>query len=251
MFSVIAAALVAASQPVAAPAAEEAPQPVSRPEGAEKPAELTRELRAKITPPTFVSGDRAPYPEEAKALGHHGEARVSVTIDETGSVTAAEIRKSTKSELLDASALATARSARFTPALDADGEPMPLSFVVPYEFYKSKSSEPGGGLVRYSCADFTLDTDWWESLEQVDDRGRPEKTQLENMLLGLRTIVAGRGELIPTDPKRFLQMMEDHRKGWAKAREKCRANPDKLLIDYLDNRKAIERLSEMTARERR
>ena len=251
MLFVIAAALAAAGQPVAASAAAQEPQPVARPGGVERRAERDRQQSRDITPPTFVSGDRAPYPEEAKALGHHGEARVAVTIDASGAVTQAEIRKSSMSELLDASALETARAAQFTPALDADGQPVPLTFLVPYEFYKSKSPEAGGGLVRYSCADFTLDTDWWDGLGQLNDRGKPQKTQLETMLLGLRSIVAGRGSLIPTDPKAFRKMMDDHEKNWAAARTKCRAHPDKLLIDYLDNREAIVRLSQATARESR
>ena len=242
MITVLAAALVAASQPAPAEGADAAEA---------EPTKLSEEERRKITPPKFVSGDRAPYSDEAKALGHHGEVRILVSVDESGRVRSAQVRQTSHSELLDASALETARSAQFTPALDAEGQPMPLDLIVPYEFYKSKSSEPGGGLVRYSCADFTLDTDWWDSLGLTNDRGKPEKTQLETMLLGLRTISSGtRGSIFPTDPKAFVKMMEDHRKNWSKAREKCRANPDQMLIKYLDNRKQIERMSEMAMRER-
>ncbi len=181
-------------------------------------------------------------------LGHHGKAVVRISIDTAGAVTLAEIADSSRSDLLDASALATARTARFTPALDGNGNPLPLTFLAPYEFYKSQSSEPGGGLVHYNCADFTLDTDWWESINPVVD-GKREKTRLEIMLLGLRVIAASNDSLFPGDAESFRNVMDAHRRNWAKAREKCRANPDRLLVDYLNQRKAIERLSEMEARE--
>ena len=197
------------------------------------------------TKPTFISGEQPDYPDEARALGHHGEVRITVTIDEAGAVTNAELGQTSHSDLLDASALETARGAKFTPALDTDGRPMPLTFLVPYTFDNATSSEPGGGLVRYGCSAFTRDMDWWDSLGLNNENGKPAKTRLETMLLGFRVMFGARG----LDGLRTT--MDDHDRNWAKAREKCRANPDKLLIDYLDNRKEIERLSKIEARRAR
>jgi TonB family protein len=219
--------LLALAAMVVSPAAAQHVSPVATPV-----------LKAK---PKFLSGDEAAFSETAKALGHHGSVLVDVEIDRSGTVLAAVLKKSSGSDLLDGAALAAAKTAKFTPALDASGVAVPLKFVVPYGFYQYQSIEPGGGLVRYSCASFTKEMDWWDATHP-EINGKPESSQLYTMLLGLRMMSNPGGMMAAFSGGKGVAV---HKAQWAQTREKCRANPNKLMIDYSDQKEMIIRLSKV------
>jgi hypothetical protein len=147
------------------------------------------------------------------------------------------------SDLLDVAALAAAKTARFAPALDSDGKAVPLKFVAPYEFSQARSSEPGGGLVRYRCAAFTRDMDWWDSTHPDSD-GKGTKDEIYHMLLGLRVLTYPGGMMAGFKDGK---VSKEHKADWTNARKQCRANPDRLLVDFLEQRAYILALSKSEA----
>ena len=78
-----------------------------------------------------VSKPQPPYPPAAKAAHAQGVVTVQVTVDETGSVTAAKAVAG--HPLLQAAAVAAAKQAKFSPTLLA-GKPVRVSGVLTYNF---------------------------------------------------------------------------------------------------------------------
>ncbi len=193
--------------------------------------------------PHFISGSEAEFPAEAKALGQHGTVMIGFEIDASGAVLNAYVKRSSGSDLLDASALATAKTARFSPAFDANGTAIPLKFQAPYDFYQSRSSEPGGGFVHYRCSAFTAEMDWWEAT-QPEKEGRRDRDEVYSFLLGLRVISFPGGMMAGL---RDGKVTGAHEKDWNNARKKCRANPDALVVDYLEQRDMLLALAKQEA----
>jgi TonB family protein len=194
---------------------------------ASAPAPVTLKVK-----PRFLSGDEAEFPADAKALGHHGTVMIGFEIDSSGTVTSSYVKHSSGSALLDASALATSKTARFSPAIDASGTPMSLKFQAPYKFYQSKSSEPGGGFVLYRCLALTAERDWWDSTHPDSD-GNGEKDENYQFLPGLRVMTYPGGMMAGL---RDGMVTKAHEVDWDKARKKCRANPDELVVNQLEQR---------------
>lgn len=210
-------------------------------QGAAEPSK-TNHVLVKVKP-RFVSGSEAEFPPEAKALGHHGTVMIGFEVDATGAALNAYVKRSSGSDLLDASALATAKAARFSPALDANSTAIPLKFQAPYDFYQSRSSEPGGGFVHYRCAAFTAEMDWWD-VTHPEKEGRRDRDEVFSFLLGLRVISFPGGMMAGL---RDGKVTGAHEKDWNNARKKCRANPDALVVDYLEQRDMLLALAKQEA----
>jgi len=89
-------------------------------------------LGAGITRPGVVSQPRPPYPDEAMHRKLQGRVLLEAVVREDGSVGAVRVTQSLDSKYgLDASAVATLRRWRFTPARDTNGQP--VAVVVPIE----------------------------------------------------------------------------------------------------------------------
>ena len=195
--------------------------------------------------PKFLRGDRADFPAEAKALGHHGTAVVEFVIDAAGAVSSATLRTSTGSSILDEAALTTARTAGFTPARDSGGNAIALKFVTGYEFYQSKSNVPGGGLVHYTCDAFTREMDWWDA-QHPDRTNKNGKDQLETMLVGFRLMFQS-GGAFAGGVDGFRKKSAEHDAAWSAARKDCRANPSSLFVDHFDIKDLLIRLANVAA----
>jgi len=78
-----------------------------------------------------ISKPQPPYPAAAKAARAQGVVTVQVTVDETGSVTAA--RAVTGHPLLQAAAAAAAKQAKFSPTL-LSGQPVKVTGLLTYNF---------------------------------------------------------------------------------------------------------------------
>lgn len=89
-------------------------------------------LHAAKTPPQFLTGSQPVYPEQLKARGEMGEAKITTHIDATGAVTDASVKSATHEEF-GAAALAAVKAWRFKPA-EEDGKPIAMSVTVPLRF---------------------------------------------------------------------------------------------------------------------
>lgn len=77
----------------------------------------------------FTSND---YPQKALFKGEHGTVRVTLVIDETGATQKCLVYKSSGSERLDQTTCdVLLERAKFEPAIDENGEPMPSLYVAP------------------------------------------------------------------------------------------------------------------------
>ena len=193
--------------------------------------------------PKFLSGDDAEFPAEAKALGHHGTVIVGFKIDSSGAVVSSYVKRSSGSPILDESALATSKTARFSPAMDTTGTAIPLEFQAPYDFYQSKSDEHGGGFVHYRCSALTAEMDWWESTHPDND-GKGQKDEIYHFLLGFRVMTSPRGMM---EGLRDGKVIKAHDADWDNVRKKCRKNPDALVVDFLEKRALLLELAKQEA----
>jgi TonB family protein len=202
---------------IGAAAEDAAPPPVSAP----NPAPAS----AKFTPPKFLSGPEPIFPDAAKAAGEHGKVVVSGTIDVDGRLHDPKVDVSSKSELLDASALAAATAAVFEPARDEHGVAIAKHAQVPYDFSNARTAGKGGGALRYRCDQFVRDYDWWYKTWPAD-----QHDDFYLMVLGYDSLIALRsGNLgdIAESNKNF----ESH---WRATIEDCRKSPDKLFVDVIE-----------------
>lgn len=213
----IAALFLAAQQPAA-------------PQGApaESPAmTAARANRARLkTTAVFKSGPRAEIPEAALAAGEFGKVTVSGIIGADGRFSELKVVDSSRSERLDAAALAAAAASVFEPARDAAGEPIAILARMPFEFTNAKSAGKGGGVLRYRCDQFARDYDWWYRTWPAD-----KHDDFYFLVLGFSTIAKSQGANGRLDYEKFGSVNKDFDARWRAAVEACRAKPDRLFID--------------------
>jgi TonB family protein len=178
---------------------------------------------AKSTHPKFLSGPEAEFPDAAKAAGEFGKVAITGTIDVDGRLHDPKVEVSSKSDLLDASALAAASAAVFEPAHDEQGAAVAKHARIPYDFSNAKTPGKGGGALRYRCDQFVRDYDWWFKTWPADKRD-----DFYLVVLGYNTIAAMRGNQFPADAAKNF---ESH---WRATVEDCRKKPEKLFIDVID-----------------
>ena len=180
---------------------------------------------ANATHPKFLSGPIAEFPDAAKAAGEFGKVIVSGTIDVDGRLHDPKIEVSSKSDLLDASALAAASAAVFDPAHDEQGTPVAKHAQVPYNFSNANTPGKGGGALRYRCDQFVRDYDWWFKTWPDD-----KKSDFYLLVLGYETLLSMRGGSLQVQPD-AAKNFDIH---WRATVESCRKKPDKLFIDVID-----------------
>lgn len=180
-------------------------------------------------PPRFLRGAPHVYPPEARAAGHFGKITLSGVITPEGRVVEPRIEESSRSELLDRAALAEFASQEFAPARNRKGEAVATRVRMQIEYDKTLSAT--GGLLGYSCADFTTDMDWYEA-------AFPERTAGDLDLYDLLVRFRSRGL---ADPNARRRAVEAHGEDWAQARAACRERPGELFIDQLSIGAALKR----------
>jgi protein TonB len=116
----------------------------SGPESAETQAtgshagDSTTSLSTTVAVPTFIpprplSEILPKYPLGARRSGFEGVVKVSVLVDERGTVTGIDVLSSSGHASLDQAVLDAYRHARFAPALQ-DGKPVAGRLVIPVRF---------------------------------------------------------------------------------------------------------------------
>jgi len=176
--------------------------------------------------PRFLSGPHAKLPEAERLAGHNGTVIVSGIVDVSGNFTEIRLRQSTGAPVLDQLALDAAKATRFTPASDESGTPLSVPVSMPFEFYASQSSEPGGGLVHYRCDQFVRDTDWWHS---THPEAKWSDYKLYTFMVGFA--VLSNQNKNPVERFKAGGLIREQWPHWIQA---CREHPDQLFIDQTD-----------------
>lgn len=217
-----------------APEGTQAATPTETPEMIEARANNPRVK----TPPKFLSGAEVEetVPEEARAIGAHGTVVIKGIIDRNGNLIQAWVATSSKSALLDETALSGAQKAKFEPAKDAGGNPIATLASLPFTFENIYTPGPGGGILRYRCDQFVRDQNWWRATWPAERR---DQTYL--MAIGVGLMAEG----LNLEAARRLN--RDFPKRWDAAIEACRKKPDALFVDMLKPEgKAMRAIAERT-----
>lgn len=216
--------------------------PAEPPAKAPTPPRKAASMGEDPTLPKFISGPEAPYPEAEKALGHHGTVTIVATLGVDGKLIDPVIAESSGAPVLDRISLEAARGALFSPARDAAGKPVERRIRIPYDFTRYRSNEPGGGLVRYGCAMFVQDMDWWRATFPEREWSKHELYLMLRGLTALRDLtLLGAGDMV----KRIGRENAAFDRRWHKALAECRKAPDKRLADVIQPEgKMIDRLAD-------
>lgn len=223
MFRMLLAAALAAAQPAVEPGAAETPPP--------GPSASWREAIAnrpsiKVAP-TFVDGPRAHLPESEKALGHHGTVLIEGIIGTDGRMAEARVKRTSHAPVLDQIALEAAMASTFTPARGADGAPLAVVIVMPFDLVAYKS-EQGMGIMQYTCEQFVRDMDWWISVNPEKPFSAHELHQLESGMEFAAAISRANG-----DYARLKGFSSDFDQRWLAAIDYCRRKPKVLQRDAI------------------
>ncbi len=89
--------------------------------------------RWPLSPPRLRGEAQPPYPEAARRTGIEGTVLVKAHVLASGSVDAAEVRRSAGHPDLDHAALDTIRRAHFVPA-ERGGQPVAVWVEIPVQF---------------------------------------------------------------------------------------------------------------------
>lgn len=176
---------------------------------------IANKARAKSAP-DFIKEPKYVRPESAILAGEFGEVVLSGIIGEDGKFREARVLVSSRSAILDATALAAVPQMLFAPARDADGKPLSIPANLPLE-YSQTDFHDQKGLLQYQCAQFVRDYDWWYRTWSTDKENRIFKTL--------------RGFVVMADMK--SNQTGDFSSEWKQAVEACRISPHKLMLDML------------------
>ncbi len=114
--------------PVSIPATVAAPAKANRGRSAKTAGNSAKTLGdTAASPPRLLRKVRPAYPEIARSGGWEGTVELTLSVDARGHVSRVRLRRSSGHSVLDAAALAAARSYEFSPAL-AEGRPIEWTF---------------------------------------------------------------------------------------------------------------------------
>ncbi len=120
--------------------------------------------------PNALRSPEPPYPAEARERGEHGEVVVRGVVQANGAMTGVSVEQSSRSEALDAAALAAFRSWTFEQAEPDDKRP--LSVTRRFSFQKDTTYE---GVEHKSCREAATDMAWF-------DRTHPDGNRVKDNL---------------------------------------------------------------------
>lgn len=188
-------------------------------------AAIANKSHAKSAP-SFIKEPDYTRPEAARLAGEFGEVILSGIIGADGKFSEPVIAVSSRSDAIDAAALASVPTMLFEPARDAEGKPLAIPAKLPLE-YANVNFHGANGLAGYRCEQFVRDYDWWYRTWPADKQDRVFKTL--------------RGFVVLADMKSGKQSQATFETEWKTAIESCRQSPDKLMIDMLKPHGALIR----------
>lgn len=219
MFSLAAASALALLAP---PPVQDAPPAAARQDVPARSAPAVNRTQSNNLP-RRQTGPETILPEASRAIGEHGEVHVSAHIGIDGSVSEVKLAQSSRAPTLDRLALDIVAQSVFTPGKDANGNPAAMTITFPLKFDNLRANSRSNGVLSYSCAQFVRDQDWWNAT-WGDTK---EKDDFYSMMLGLAMLSRKGGIAAPG----FSEAIEDFRKLFETTIRKCRATPDKLVLD--------------------
>lgn len=184
---------------------------------------LANKARA-TTVPSFIKQPDYIRPEAARSAGEFGEVVLSGIIGGDGKFAEPKVKTSSRSALIDATALAAVDAMLFEPALDADGNALSIPANLPLEYSQVAFHGPAG-LAQYRCDQFVRDYDWWYRTWPADQQDRVFKTL--------------RGFAVVDDMR--TGKSTDFDAEWKSGIESCRTSPKKMMLDQLKPHGALFR----------
>ncbi len=208
----------ASLQPKASPVAHEPKSPLL--------AEATANKARMKMRPYMRSEPEYIRPKAAIAAGEFGEVLVTGIVGEDGKLYEPVIKTSSRSDILDKTALAEASAYEFSAALDGAGKAIKVPIVISMEYGHVDFNGPNS-LAKYGCSQAVKDYDWWERAWGDEKQDRIYLT-VQGMVA---TAALRSGTAAPTS---FASE-------WKSAIEACRQEPSKRFLDLLKPHGALIR----------
>lgn len=189
---------------------------------------LAKANRTKVkVAPFFVDGPYAELPGSEKALGHHGPVVVEGILGVDGRLTEVRIKQTSHAPAVDQIAIKAALASTFTPAKDAQGEPLPIIIAMPFDLVAYKAAG-GMGIQQYTCEQFVRDMDWWKSVNPDKPFSEHELYKLESGMEFAAAVSQANG-----DYAGLKGFSADFDQRWVAAIEYCRKKPKRLQRDAI------------------
>lgn len=176
-------------------------------------------------------------PQWAKDEGHNGLAVLVATIAPDNRLIALELKQSSGSAAIDAAVRERAENLWYRAGTDTDGNPVESRWSIHMEYARWDKDSPGGGLQTYTCTDLVREHDWFMSVEI--ERPIP----FYPMALYLTAGPIWRMEQgIDVDIASADAEIEARREQWSLLLERCRRNPQRLVLEEVDYPELYARL---------
>jgi len=168
-------------------------------------------------------------PQWAKDEGHNGRAVYTATIAPDGTLIALELKESSGSVAIDAAVKARAETLWYRAGTDAAGNPVQSKTPVWMEYARHDKDSPGGGIDTYTCGDLVREYQWYSAANAA-----PQSPFLPQLIyVALRTFVRlEQGE--PVDLPIMDADSAERRPMWTALLERCRKDPERLMLDEID-----------------
>lgn len=174
-----------------------------------------------VKQPVVVSAPEPDYPPLARAGGEQGEVKLSGIVGTDGAIKDVVVESSSRSALLDESAVEAFSRWTFQPAVDDAGKPVEARVVTTLEFWKDTIQTLG----EKTCADFVADFDWRRSAFPESDK--PMRLALLTQGMGL--FYSGKHQ------REMDALRKDFPGAWARTYAQCRDHPEKRFLAVLLN----------------
>lgn len=161
-----------------------------------------------------------PYPPQARLEGHQGLVQLGLTIQENGQPTDIKLIQSSRSSVLDEAAMQAARTWRFLPTRDANGQTIATRVIQPVMYRKDSEDS----LTSKKCSDLNTDLAWFKTAYAELPLSKMSVYDLSlNALLDESGPTSGKAEAIKAE----------YQQAFERALARCAAQPDGLYWDAL------------------
>lgn len=178
-------------------------------------------------------------PQWAKDEGHNGNARYTATVSADGKLIKLDLTRSSKSPAIDEAVRVKAQEIRYSAATDAQGNPIEGTVLIQMGYSRHDADSPGGGFRDYTCGDLVREWDWFFAAHGEG----PPLFWPRNAFTSLSSV----SRLIAGDRPSGAEMRsarEQREEMWDDLIERCRKQPDRLVLELVDQPEEYLRLVE-------
>jgi TonB family protein len=211
-----AAAITAARITIFTPAKDAAGIPIS------VPIIMPFEFSTNSIRPDTTSRVEAAFGAAERDAGLQGTVIVSGKIVNDGQLIEANVTVSSRSTILDNSALLAATTSRYRPYKNGSGDSIDYPISITYKFSSNGLSNSTNKLSQYRCSQFVKDELWWRA-----NWPSGPYSELYISALSIRSIVSF------TDSEALDAYRADFEARWLKAIETCQQTPDAFFVNTL------------------